>query len=123
MKNSWVIYVVIAILAICLGVAIATIVSLSKDNRSLKERVEKQSSLVEEGLKALENANKELYFRVDSLQLIGDSLEDVLKEKLAIIAKFEENYDETVNHIYNLPVDSAMVFFAREISEEMLSRK
>lgn len=123
MKNSWVIYVVIAILAIFLGVAIATIVSLSKDNRSLKEQVEKQSSLVEEGLKALENANKELYFRVDSLQLIGDSLEDVLKEKLAIIAKFEENYDETVNHIYNLPVDSAMVFFAREISEEILSRK
>lgn len=123
MKNNWVIYVVIAILAIFLGVTIATIVSLSKDNRSLKEQVEKQSSLVEEGLKALENANKELYFRVDSLQLIGDSLEDVLKEKLAIIAKFEENYDETVNHIYNLPVDSAMVFFAREISEEMLSRK
>lgn len=123
MKNSWVIYVVIAILAIFLGVAIATIVSLSKDNRSLKEQVEKQSSLIEEGLKALENANKELYFRVDSLQLIGDSLEDVLKEKLAVIAKFEENYDETVNHIYNLPVDSAMVFFAREISEEMLSRK
>lgn len=123
MKNSWVIYVVIAILAIFLGVAIATIVSLSKDNRSLKEQVEKQSSLVEEELKVLENANKELYFRVDSLQSIGDSLEDVLKEKLAIIAKFEENYDETVNHIYNLPVDSAMVFFAREISEEILSRK
>lgn len=123
MKNSWVIYVVIAILAIFLGVAIATIASLSKDNRSLKEQVEKQSSLVEEELEALENANKELYFRVDSLQSIGDSLEDVLKEKLAIIAKFEENYDETVNHIYNLPVDSAMVFFAREISEEILSRK
>lgn len=123
MKNSWVVYVVIAILAIFLGVAIATIVSLSKDNRSLKEQVEKQSSLVEEELKALENANKELYFRVDSLQSIGDSLEGVLKEKLAIIAKFEENYDETVNHIYNLPVDSAMVFFAREISEEIFSRK
>ena len=122
MKNSWVIYVVIAILAIFLGVAIATIVSLSKDNRSLKERVEKQSSLVEEELKALENANKELYFRADSLQSIGDSLEDVLKEKLAIIAKFEENYDETVNHIYSLPIDSAMVFFAREVSSEISAR-
>lgn len=123
MKNSWVIYVVIAILAICSGVMIAMVVSLSKDNDSLKEQLKEQSSLVEEELKALENENKALYFQVDSLHFIEDSLEVILKEKLAIIADFEKNYDETVNHIYNLPVDSAMVFFAREVSTEISTRK
>lgn len=123
MKNSWIIYVVLSILALLLGIAAGMIVSLSKDNRSLREQMENQSSLIEKDLEVLKNENNALYFQVDSLHSAGDSLEVILKEKLQIIKDFEKRYDEVAADVYDLPVDSAMVFFARKVSSEISAGK
>lgn len=124
MKNRmWILVVAIILLAIGIGVLGACTISLSKDKKELERQLEDQSGLIEKDIEALENANRQLNERIYELQSVGDSLESVLKEKLAIIAEFEEKYDETVDDIYHLPIDSAMVFFAREVSSEISSRK
>lgn len=124
MKNkTWILVVAIALLAIGIGVLGVCVISLSKDKKELERQLDDQSGLIEKDIEALENANKQLNERVYELQFAGDSLESVLKEKLAIIAEFEEKYDETVDDIYHLPIDSAMVYFSREVSSEISARK
>lgn len=124
MKNkTWILVVATVLLAIGIGVLGACVISLSKDKKELERQLEDQSGLIEKDIEALENANRQLNERVYELQSVGDSLESILKEKLAIIAEFEEKYDETVDDIYRLPIDSAMVFFAREVSSEISARK
>lgn len=124
MKNKPRIFIaIIVLLAIGVGVLGACVISISRDKKELKEQLDNQSGVIEKDIKTLENANKQLNNRVYELQSIGDSLEYILKEKLAIIAEFEEKYDETVDNIYRLPIDSAMVFFAREVSSEISARK
>ena len=103
MKNkTWVLVVAIALLAIGTGVLGACVISLSKDKRELERQLDDQSGLIEKDIEALENANKQLNARVYELQSIGDSLESVLKEKLAIIAEFEEKYDDKRSILRNI---------------------